>query len=195
MGNVVCRAACAAWLLSSAPGWAATVTQTDGPTSSVVGITSTINFDGSTTTDLAGHTTYITPQFGNGLNLNGSQFLGLNDIATAILFDRPIEYFGLQWGSPDPSNTVQLYNGVSLLATITGVGIGSNNYVNLFASLGEEFTIVVLSSTGCCFESDNHSYGLVGSIQATPEPNLFVPIVLIAVGLLSWRRFGRWSSR
>lgn len=177
-------------LVTSIPVSAVTMTQTAGPTSPVGNITSTIDFNTSTATDPAGHATYTNAQFNQGSSVNGTPWLSSNGQVITIAFNLPVDYFGLQWGTPDPGNTLQIFNGATSLFTQTGNGI-TNNYVNFFADAGQQFTSVQLSMNGCCFETDNHSYRLA-AVAGVPEPSLFIPGLLLAAGSLTWRRY---SSR
>jgi len=165
------------------PALAVTVTATGGCTTSVAGTTSTITFDGMNTNDPAGHATYTGAAFDQGTNPGcGGDWLGLSGQTTMISFDKPIKYFGLAWGTPDSYNSVQLFNGASSLGTFSG-SVATNMYVNFFADAGEEFTEVVLSSSGCCFETDNQSYTLAPSTAGVPEPNALWLTALAAAGL------------
>jgi hypothetical protein len=174
-----------------------TVTQSAGCTSGVSGLTSTIDFGTSpaNATDPAGHATYTTPFFNQGTNPNcGGSFLSLwTDQSTTVTFDQPLDYFGMVWGSPDPYNSLQVFDGLTLLGTFSGTTGGTNNgdphYVNFFAGSGEQITRLVFSTTSCCFETDNHSYRLVSQVSSpVPEPGEIVPLALVA-GLALVARF------
>ena len=163
------------------PAFGVTVTTTACCTSAVPGITSTITFNGSNTTDPAGHATYSgTILFDGGTNPGGGgDWLDQNGSTTTVTFDLPLNYFGLLWGTPDSYNSLQLFNGLTQLGpTFTG-SVVSNPYVNFFADAGEQFTRVVLSSPQCCYETDNHSYRLAAS-SGVPEPGTFFPAALAA---------------
>jgi len=85
-------------------------------------------------------------------------------------FNKPINYFGMEWGSVDTYNYLSFYNGSTLLETIGGTtiigaaGLTAGNqgstgtiYAN-FTSL-QDFTKVVASSTGISYEFDNVRVG------------------------------------
>lgn len=173
----------------AAPSFAVTVTTTAGCTTAQP-VTSTINFNGQNTTDAAGHATYSgTTTFNGGTNPGCTgDWLFQNATSTTITFDSAIDYFGLAWGTKDSNNSVQLYNGTSLVFTQAGSNL-ANLYVNFFAGAGEQFTKVVLSSGGCCFESDNHSYRRIDVAgQAVPEPSTFGLAALALAGLMARRK-------
>ena len=99
-------------------------------------------------------------------------------------------YFGLYWGSIDDYNSLQFFNGDTLLASITGsdviaagatlgdqVSAGSNRYVN-FTFLDSTFDRVEFGTTNFAFESDNHAFGNVSSV---PEP---ASLALMGAGML-----------
>ena len=178
-----------ALLAVAVPGSALTMTKIQGAcTSAEAGLTSTIAFTGSSAVDGAGYATYNSPAYNAGTTVCGNDFLYQSSgIVTEIVFSTPISYFGLAWGTPDPYNSLQLFNGATQLGpTFTGLDLASSFtagtfYVNFYAGAGEQITKVVLSSSGCCFETDNHSY----RIAAIPEPGSFallaVPALLLAV--------------
>jgi len=164
---------------------ATTVTFTAGCTSGEAGITSTITFDGAVATDPAGHATYTGAQFNNGTNPCGSDFLGISSSTTTILFDQPIDYFGFAWGTPDPNNNVEFFNGATSLFLFSGA-TAAPTYVNVFAGAGEQFTRIVFSYEGCCFETDNHSYRLAPGATLVPEPSS-LSVALLGLGFLAWQ--------
>jgi hypothetical protein len=184
-------------ILSVVPAFAdgVTVTGTSGCTSSVVGLTSTIDFGSGSpnATDPAGYATYATPYFNQGSNPDcGGNWLGLSGgQTTTITFSEPIDYFGTAWGTPDGYNSLTIYDGLTALGSYTGGNV-SNYYMNFLANPGYVFTSVVMSSGGCCFEMDNQSYQLA----SVPEPSttgligvdLSMPLLLAAYVALRRRR-------
>ncbi len=95
------------------------------------------------------------------------------------------KYFGLLWGSVDGYNSLQLFDGASLVGTVTGTdvtasangdqGAAGTFYVNLTSDLA--FNKVELSSSQYAFELDNVAY----NTGAIPEPGT---LVLLGGGLL-----------
>lgn len=107
-------------------------------------------------------------------------------IGTATLkFPGAERYVGLLWGSVDTFNTLNFYNGTTLVGTVTGSNVtssangdqGANGtyYVNINSSV--PFTSVVASSSSHAFEFDNVAY----NASPVPEPSA---LVLIASGML-----------
>jgi hypothetical protein len=179
-------------VLVGIPAFAVTVTGTYGCTSQVPGITNTITFAGESAVDPLGYATYTTPYFDQGTNPGcGADWLGLSGgQTTTITFSAPMDYFGLVWGSPDWYNSLELLDGATVLGTYTGSIVGGGHtYLNFFADPGEQFTEVVLSSSACCFESQNHSYQLAST--STPEPGtlgLLIPPILAGFRVRRSRR-------
>ena len=109
---------------------------------------------------------------------------GTTTIAT-VTFKNPVSYAGFAWGTPDPGNEVDVYNGSTLLGSFLGTTNVGPYYFNIFAGPGQAITKVVLSS-GCCFETDNFS-AIPG--LPTPIPGVGLPgLALILAGGLLWRR-------
>jgi hypothetical protein len=171
------------------PAFGVTATATGGLFSPVVDITGTITFEGQTATDPTGHATYSGNVFFDGGTSPGSgDWLVQAGSTTVVTFDRPIDYFGLLWGTPDGYNALQLFNGATQVGP-TFNGGGGEVYVNFFADPGEQFTSVVLSSSLCCFETDNHSFRLAAA-SGVPEPGTLLPAAF-AAGFWAFRGFRR----
>jgi hypothetical protein len=168
-------AACA-----TTPLFAITITGTGGCTSSVNNITSTITYDGQNTNDPAGFTTYTTPFFDQGTNpgCGGDWLAQTGGQTTTVTFSVPVDYVGFVWGTPDGYNTLQLFDGNTLLGSFDG-SVVTDTYMNFFADPGEQITSVTFSSGACCYETDNFSYRIAGT--ATPEPGT---LFLLGSGLL-----------
>ncbi|MBZ2186184.1 MAG: hypothetical protein K7J46_15845 [Bryobacter sp.] len=168
-------------------------------TSSVSGITSTINFDNSAT-DPLGIAQYQTSTFSTVGGTNpgcGGGFLLLDkDQILTITFSQPVDYFGFAWGTPDHYNFVRLFNGSTQVGdTYSGLNVTNNrregtSFVNFFAEPGEQFTSVRLVSTpDRWFESDNHVYRLAGGVTNSPipEPSSF-GLLVVPAALFAFRR-------
>jgi VCBS repeat-containing protein len=120
-----------------------------------------------------------------------TNYLSIGGGATeTIKFATEENSFGLYWGSVDSSNTIDFYNGTTLVAHYSGADVSplfsdgnqgsfsSNGYVE-FSGL-TDFNSVVLGSGTNSFEIDNISAGSVHAQLAAPvtgtltveEPNL-----------------------
>jgi hypothetical protein len=116
---------------------------------------------------------------------------GTTTIAT-VTFTNPVSYAGFAWGTPDPDNEVDVYDGSTLLGSFFGTfNLGQPNqptyYFDIRAGSGEAITKLVLSSN-CCFETDNYS-----AIPSVPAPIVGAGLpglimVLGGGGLLGWWR-------
>jgi hypothetical protein len=104
-------------------------------------------------------------------------------------FSTPINYFGFYFGSPDPNNSVQVFNGATPLLTLTGAqlmgmgvpgGTGGSAYVNFTAEGSEQFTRIVFSTPNFPFETDNHAYR---AVSAVPEP---AALLLLGTAGAAW---------
>jgi hypothetical protein len=157
-----------------------------GQFSNVPGVT-TIDFEsGAPTSGLAIYSApfpgpaVITDNTGISLEDN-TRFLTVSPIdargtnPVTIAFANPLDYFGLYWGTPRPSNTISFFNGDTLLQSFSGDAIVSSItpsgdvYANFFAEPGESFNKVVLSESRRAFDSDNHAYKFDASTPV-PEP-------------------------
>jgi len=102
-------------------------------------------------------------------------------------FSSQLLYVGLLWGSVDGYNTLDLYNGANLVASIGGSsvtaaangdqGVNGTYYVNVTSS--DAFNRIVARSGSYAFEFDNLAYN-TGTSQAVPEPG---SLALLGMGL------------
>lgn len=109
--------------------------------------------------------------FGNGLGPDATLYLSSEPGGSITLnFNTEVKYVGLLWGSIDTYNSLELYDGATLVATISGtdaaVAAGTlpngdqNNpgtaYVNINSTV--QFDRIVALSTSPAFEFDNIAY-------------------------------------
>jgi hypothetical protein len=108
-----------------------------------------------------------------------------------VTFGNTYTTLGLYWGSMDDYNSIQLFDGTTLLDTITGTqaalsipasgaqGLQTDYANNRFITvsdidgIGAGFTSIVLNSTSNSFELDNLSWGnnsITNRFSATPLP-------------------------
>ena len=110
--------------------------------------------------------------------------------AATITFSGLQDYFGLLWGSVDLYNTLDFYNGNTLVGTITGgqinptatgdQGVNGTYYVNITSTLG--FNKVVARSSEYAFEFDNIAYQRF----VIPEPGtILIWSAFAGLGLLA----------
>lgn len=97
-------------------------------------------------------------------------------------FSVPLSYYGFLWGSTDSFNKVEFYSGASLVGTMYAppVPTGSQikaQYANVFASAGQQFTMIKFHSSSNAFETDNHA------VVAVPEPETYA-MLLAGLGLI-----------
>lgn len=107
---------------------------------------------------------------------------------TTITFDEEKTYLGLLWGSIDGYNSIEFYDGDTLVGTVGGAairnpangdqGIGGTFYVNFEIAGG--YDRIKLISNGLSFEIDDLAYG--GEYEVVPEP---AAALLLGSGLLA----------
>jgi PEP-CTERM motif len=105
------------------------------------------------------------------------------------------KYLGLLWGSVDTYNTLSLYDGSTLVGTITGSDVTSNAngdqgasgtfYVNINSTTS--FDKIVATSTSNAFELDNVAF----NPTAVPEPSSIVLGLLGGFGVFTYRLMRR----
>ncbi len=105
------------------------------------------------------------------------------------------KYLGLLWGSVDNYNSLSLYNGATLVGTVTGTDVTSSAngdqgmfgtfYANITSTAS--FDRVVALSSSYAFEFDNVAY----NPSAVPEPSSLVLMLCGTVGLVTYKRTRR----
>jgi hypothetical protein len=169
----------------AAPANAVSFTTTTGPFTSEAGAVTFQDFDGGA---IPGVATFA----GGCSNCGSSPGSGNWSAANSFLevtFNAPTQYVGFYWGTLDNDNSVQLYNGATLLAQYVGTAIngqGSTFFVNFFAGAGEAITRVFLTS-GVQFETDNFAYVATAETPLPAALPLFASI-LGGAGFCAWRR-------
>lgn len=117
--------------------------------------------------------------------------------AVTLFFPSLERYMGILWGSVDTYNTLSLYNGDTLVGTITGSdviaspdgnqGMDGTVYVNIDAlSAAYAFNKAVLTSSQFAFEADNLAF----NPAPVPEPAgvAALGLGLAAIGLARARK-------
>ena len=146
---------------------------------------------------------YLSGSNGNGFGNPGNQpdgidatkYLSAGTSSITFSFDTAQKYMGLLWGSVDKYNTLEFFNGDTLLKTYTGADVwGAANgdqgaqgtyYVNI-NDLDGTFTKVVASSTTNSFEIDNVA---LDTKNRVPDSGATVAMLgLTLIGLAALRR-------
>ena len=120
--------------------------------------------------------------------------------AVALTTPGSYNYFGLYWGSLDAYNSIDFYNGASLVGSFDGADISpllanggqsswaSNRYVNFLFTDGDLFDRIVLVSTNWAFESDNHAFGNISTSVPEPGTLAMFGLGLMGLGVMARRR-------
>lgn len=119
--------------------------------------------------------------FGTGLG----RFLAIYGGTVTFTFSTAMQSASLLWGTPDSFNSVQFWNGGSLVDTIGGsaIGVDSQNYwVKLTPSA--VFDTIILVSSGYAFETA----GLTATAVPGPVAAAGLPGVLALIGYGLYRR-------
>lgn len=113
-----------------------------------------------------------------------------------------VSYLGLYYGSIDTYNDIAIYDGNTLLRTITGSEVlaagggtsgnqtapGSNVYVNFAFDDSEAFTAFEFHTTGIAFEVDNIVVGTTDRVNNVPEPGSVALLSTALLGFVATRR-------
>ncbi len=100
------------------------------------------------------------------------------------------KYVGLLWGSVDSYNTLSLFNGLTLVGTVTGTDVTSNAsgdqgeqgtyYVNINST--QSFNTVVATSSQYAFELDNLAF----NPTSVPEPSSLLLSLVGGMGAFTY---------
>ena len=110
-------------------------------------------------------------------------------------------YIGMLWGSVDGYNSLKLYDGATLVGSLTGndvtanangnQGVNGTYYVNIVSDQG--FDRVVASSSSYAFEFDNVAYNTAGG--DVPEPMTWTIVLAGLLGLTALAAKRRQPAR
>jgi hypothetical protein len=177
--------------LSVLPGYlsALSVSNSAGVVTSTPGATTFANFDSITDTAIG---TVTGGALNGGTNPGGGGNWIYTDGGSAgpvtVSLTNPASYVGFLWGSMDSYNSVAVYDGSMLLATIGGGTQGlTTGFVNITAGPGQAITSIVETSGACCFETDN--YAAIESPVPLPASVWLLLSGLVGVGAMArkWR--------
>jgi hypothetical protein len=118
----------------------------------------------------------------SGMNGTVSEEVGLTGLH---------DYLGLYWGSIDSYNTLNLYDGSTLVGTIAGNQVGApasgdqasggaNRYVNILSD--QLFNRIEFVTTSPAFEIDNIAL-TSATVSAVPEPSTWAMMILGFCGI------------
>ena len=157
------------------------------------------NFDGIQDTSIG---TFSGGQLhvGSPVGLAGGNWISaLDGNPVTLTLANPVSYIGFAWGTPDPENRVDVYNGAILLGSFFAANAGPFYYFDISAGPGEAITSLVLSFNAtpsdieiertCCFETDNYAAisSVPGPVAGAGLPGL-PGLIFASGGLLGWRR-------
>jgi hypothetical protein len=183
------RTAIVASALAMAPAFAAvTLTASGGPMTSTAGAVTVINFDTPNSPLVSSAAFAGNAGQNNGSNPGGGGSWGSiagQGGSYTVNFAGLADYVGFLWGTPDGGNTVQLFNGGTLVTSFTSFSAvsGSGSFADFTAGgSADYFNKVVFSFSSCCFEFDNIAARLVSTpTSVVPLP---APVALLGSGLL-----------
>ena len=120
---------------------------------------------------------------------DGTTYLSTGIGSVTLSLPGEEKYVGLLWGSVDSYNSLSLYNGSTLVGTVTGSdvtasangdqGVNGTYYVNITST--DSFNTVVATSTQYAFEFDNVAF----NPTSVPEPSSFALAFIGLMGALT----------